>query len=295
MKQTYSVTLSLIVSMSALLACGAAPEAADDPMSAEQASAEQALTFAGRLPVIIKPLVIAPATPVADLTLDGVMRYYGGGTPTLGLQINVTNVGDSPVTAASGTVSINGYLLVGALYQYWGGTAATPNTVNPGQRGYIKVEVPTFLMMPCNPYSVTIDVAHAMQSGPGVFNNDAGIVTTICPLYWSSPIGAKHLGHPPDPAIAGKTLGDIVSSVVSGRPGGELCSSCHHSSASFPYHPDVPINGTKAIDPYENVSGNLSWAGSWATQFTTLPVTTYPHTEPLKEAFDKWQKDGWLR
>ena len=131
MKQTHSVTVSLIVSMSALLACGAAPEAADDPMSAEQASAEQALTFAGRLPVITKPLVIAPATPVADLTLDGVMRYYGGGTPTLGLQINVTNVGDSPVTAASGTVSINGYLLVGALYQYWGGTAATPNTVNP--------------------------------------------------------------------------------------------------------------------------------------------------------------------
>lgn len=312
MKQMHFVSASLVVSLSALLACGAAPEGSEDPLSAELAQTDEALTFStasatkvstsliSRPPLVItKPPTIYLPPPIADLVLDGVMRYYGGGTPTLGLQINVTNIGDSPATGASGTVSINGTVLSGALYQYYGGTATLPNTVNPGQRGYIKVEVPANLMAPCSPYTVKIDLGHTMQSGDAtVFNNDTTIVTTVCPLTWTTPIEAKHFGHPPDPAIAGKKLGDIVSSVVSGRPDGVLCSSCHNSGSSYPYHPNVPAGVAQNIDPFVNISGNESWACSsntWASQFIYLPVAKYPHTEVLKEAVAKWQADGAIR
>ena len=298
MKRTHSVTASLVVSLTTLLGCGAAPEGTDEP-SAELGSTEEALIIkkppgTGTLP----PIIYLPPS-IADLALDGVMRYYGGGTPTLGLQINVTNIGDSPATGVSGMVSINGTVLSGALYQYSGGTATTANTVNPGQRGYIKVEVPASLMSPCTPYTVKIDLGHTMQAGDAtVFNNDTSIVTTVCPLTWTAPIEAKHFGHPPDPAIAGKKLGDIVSSFVSGRPDGVLCSSCHNSGASLPYHPNVPAGVGQTIDPFTNISGNESWACSsntWASQFIYLPVAKYPHTEVLKEAVAKWQSDGALR
>ena len=195
MKQTHSVTLSLVVSLSALLACGAAPEGADEPSDGELGSSEQSLIFVIRPPVIVKPIVIAPVNPIADLTLDGVMRYYGGGTPTLGLQINVTNIGDSPATGVSGTVSINGSNFSGALHPYFNGTPTTPNTVKPGEHGYIKVEVPASLMAPCTSYTVKIDLGHTMQGGSSaVFNNDTAIVTTVCRLTWTTPIEAKHLG-----------------------------------------------------------------------------------------------------
>ncbi|HKO46826.1 MAG TPA: hypothetical protein VJV79_03835 [Polyangiaceae bacterium] len=171
--------------------------------------------------------------------------------------------------------------------------------MNPGQRGYIKLEVPAALMAPCTPYTVKIDLGHMMQSGdPTVFNNDTSIVTTVCPLLWTGTIGAAQLGHQPDPAVLGKKLGDIVGSFVSGRPDGALCSSCHHSGASYPYHPNVPAGGAQTIDPFLNISGNESWACSsntWAAQFIYLPVATYPHTEVLKEVVAKWRADGALR
>lgn len=316
MNRTHSVTALLVVSLSSLLACGAAPDGSEDPTNAELGSSEQELSLGsasvtavsksstaliGKPPIVVikYPPVIWVPLAQGDLVLDGVMRYYGGGTPTLGLQINVTNIGDSPVTGATGTVSINGNVLTGALYQYYGGTATTANTVNPGQRGYIKVEVATSLMAPCTPYSVKIDLGHQMQFGDAtVFNNDSSVVTTVCPLTWTTPIGAVHLGHQPDVSVAGKKLGDIVSSAVSGRPDGMLCSSCHNSGASLPYHPNVPAGGTATIDPFLNISGNESWACSsntWASQFVYLPVAKYPHTDVLKEVVGKWRDDGALR
>ncbi|HKO46825.1 MAG TPA: hypothetical protein VJV79_03830 [Polyangiaceae bacterium] len=141
MKQTHAVTASLVVSLSALLACGAAPEGAGEPTSADLGGSEQALILGnatlstsskGALfkppgGIIVKqPPIIYLPPPTADLVLDGVMRYYGGGTPTLGLQINVTNIGDSPATGPGGTVSINGTALTGALYQYNGGRRRFP-------------------------------------------------------------------------------------------------------------------------------------------------------------------------
>jgi hypothetical protein len=250
--------------------------------------------------VVIDP---APNTPapgaIADLKLTGVMRYYGGGTPTLGLQINVTNIGDTPATGPSGRVNVGGYVLSAALYQYYGGHATQPNTVNPGEQGYIQVEVPASLMAPCTAYSVQIDLDHTMQfGGDQVFANDSGTVSTVCGLTWNSPIDELHLGHVADPSVNGKTLFNIVSSFVSGRPDGVLCSGCHNSNASYPYHPNVPPNGSAPIDPFLPASGNQTWiclSNPWGPQFVNLPVTVYPHTPHLKEAVQKWMADGGIR
>jgi hypothetical protein len=171
--------------------------------------------------------------------------------------------------------------------------------VNPGEHGYIKVEVPAYLMAPCVSYTVQIDLDHTMQSGGSqVFANDTGQVSTVCPLNWTTPIDQINLGHVADPSVQGKSLFNIVSSFVSGRPDGALCSSCHNSSSTYPYHPNVPPNGSAAIDPFLPASGDQTWicgVNPWGPQFVNLPVSTYPHTPFLKEAVQKWMSDGGIR
>jgi len=225
------------------------------------------------------------------------MRYYGyyDGALTLGLMINVINVGDTPVTAPNGRVSVAGVMLSGALYQY-AGSATQPNTVNPWERGYIHVVVPTSLMAPCQTYAVQIDLDHTMQTGGApVFANDSGSASTVCPLTWTTPIDELHLGTVPHWSVEGKSLSSIVSSFVSGRPDGALCSSCHNASASYPYHPNVAQNGSGLIGPYAPASGDQAWictGDPWWHRFVFLPESTYPHTPYLREFVQKWVSDG---
>jgi hypothetical protein len=123
-------------------------------------------------------------------------------------------------------------------------------------------------------------------------------VSTVCGLTWNSPIDELHLGHVADASVNGKTLFNIVSSFVSGRPDGVLCSGCHNSSSSYPYHPNVPPNGSAPIDPFLPASGDQTWicaVNPWGPQFVNLPVTVYPHTPHLKEAVQKWMADGGIR
>jgi hypothetical protein len=154
-------------------------------------------------------------------------------------------------------------------------------------------------MAECTSYAVQIDLDHNMQGGgPQVFTNDSGNVSTVCRLTWNSPIDELYLGHVADPSVSGKTLFNIVSSFVSGRPDGVLCSACHNSNATYPYHPNVPPNGSAPIDPFLPSSGDQTWicaVNPWGPQFVNLPVTTYPHTPFLKEAVQKWMTDGGIR
>lgn len=302
MNRRINLAVFASLSLAAVAACGGAPgelaasgnelraNPPEDPVDPESPPP--------RPPVIVDPPP-PPAASAGDLVLDGVMRYYDSGTPTLGLQINVTNLGPGPAVGPSGRVNVAGQLLNASLHQYFGGTATAPNTVNPGEHGYIKVEVPASLMAPCTAYAVQIDIDHTMQGGGAqVFTNDSGNVSTVCRLTWNSPIDEVHLGHVPDPSVAGKTLFNIVSSFVSGRPDGMLCSGCHHSSSSYPYRPNVPPNGSAPIDPFLPASGNQTWicaTNPWGPQFVNLPVSTYPHTVHLKEAVQKWISDGGIR
>jgi hypothetical protein len=275
MNQSVGHVVLSVLSLGALLGCGGAPNERVDVLGEDVRAGGQDVAPADprdpTTPIVDRtrpihipigptnPVILAP--PVADLQLDGVMSYSGLATPTADLQINVTNVGDTPVTAAIGHVSVSGVILSGA-----------------------------------QSYHVQIDLDHTMQSGGApVFANDSGSVSTVCPLTWTTPIDDLYLGHAPDPSVQGKSLSSIVGSFVSGRPDGALCSSCHNSNSSYLYHPNVAPNGSGAIDPYLPASGDQAWICSsdpWGPKFFSLPVSTYPHTAHLKEAVHKWLLDG---
>jgi hypothetical protein len=270
-----------------------------------------------RLPVpslpLPGPVEVAPYSgpPNADLRPDGAMRYYATSESNVGLQIDVVNVGLTPAYGPSGHVNIEGSEFSAVLYQYYGGTATAANTVNPGERGYLKADVPGSLLIPCLEYQVQIDLDRTMQSGTGVFDNDTRTVLPYetgvsCKLKWGTPINGATLGQEPDRHEAGKSLQDIVSSIEIGRDDHQLCSNCHNSGTNPTsnydpevYRPSVAQNVASApIDPFVPM-GPENWAcggDPWAQKFIDVPADV-PYAKPqyLKDAFQKWFNDGILR
>jgi hypothetical protein len=254
---------------------------------------------------IFQPPVLPPDS---DLRPDGAMRYYGGGA-TWGLQIDVVNIGTTPATGTTGRVSIGPYTFTGSLYRYYipNATPLPPNTVGPRERGYIKVDIQPNLLSPCGAYPVQIDLDHTMQAGANPFANDSRSVLAYqtgiaCRLTWYRPINGATLGHEPDPASAGKSLRDIVSSVEIGRADGNRCSACHHSTSTFPYHPTVAAGAASnpLIDPFQPISGTEAWLGTsnpWLPRFLELPESGTASAKPahLKDAFRKWLLDGAIK
>jgi hypothetical protein len=149
-----------------------------------------------------------------------------------------------------------------------------------------------------------------MQSGSNPFANDSVNVLAYetgvtCKLNWSTPMNAATLGTAPPPAqggkfIAGHSLQEMVSSTVSGRADGLMCSHCHNSSAgtSFLYRPAVApdsVQSSPMMDPFQFVSGSEGWAcggNPWGAQFAS---TSYPKPQYLRDAFTKWLHDGGMR
>jgi hypothetical protein len=324
--------LFALVSVGLSTACGGAADgtAEESADNTEIASGTDALTFnasaanttlqtpyssATRLgfgiirppTVPIGPIVADPNPPNSDLRPEGAMRYYGPAQPTLGLQIDVTNVGTTPAYGPSGRVIISGSIYSATLYQYWGGTATAANTVNPGERGYLLVRIPPNLLAPCGSYGVQIDVDRNMQTAATAFANDtrstlAYETGVVCRLSWTSPLNAATLGAAPTAAMgskfaAGSSLQEIVSSVYAGRPDGMKCSGCHNSTDANPYRPPVAKNGVSAplVDPFQFYGGSQGWAcGSdpWAFRFAN---TTYSKPQYLRDALRKWMADGGAR
>lgn len=248
---------------------------------------------------VIKPPIVPPGGVVepvkyADLRLEGTMRFYGWESPVDGnvsAQIDVKNVGNAPATGSSGRVYAANVVRPTALYQYWGGTATAPNTVNPGERGYLLLQIPLWFIKQCQSYTVQLDLDHTMQyerGYTGVFDNDLGQARTQC-LTWDSPITTELLGHVPDPLLQNKRLSEIVGSFVQGSPAG-LCSSCHHVNASTRrYSPDVAPGSTSNIRKTDVIDGQ-SWAfaGGWVDDFAA--VAWKP--ADLKLAFQIWIANG---
>jgi hypothetical protein len=177
-----------------------------------------------------------------------------------------------------------------ALYQYYGGTATTPNTVNPGERGYIKVALPESALARCTQPQVVIDVDHTFQSGdPDPFANDSANVATQC-VTWSRPISWDSLGFGPDPFLEGKTLGGIVSSTQVGRKDGNRCSKCHYGTSGNKYSPSVAQDGSETIGPSDTI-GVTTWVapGGWASRFLTNPIGKPDY---LKAVVQQWLDDG---
>jgi hypothetical protein len=251
--------------------------------------------------------VFSPVTPPdADLRPDGAMRFYGvdPNQPTEGLQVDVVNIGTDPAYGPTGRLSINGIAFSTALYQYYGGTATASNTVNPGERGYLEVEIPTGFLLDCSQYTVQIDLDQTMQSGPNVFANDTQTVLAyetgvVCPLGWTTLINSATVGASLSVYEDGKSLQTIVSSVESGRQDGHRCSDCHNNLNLHPYQPDMPPGSVSVppIDAFQpsggNVEGAVNWAcgfNPWSQQFIAQPDGVKPPY--LKAAFQKWLNDG---
>jgi hypothetical protein len=238
------------------------------------------------LPPVRPPIVVQPPPPgpsVSDLKMDGTMRFYAAGA-TIGVQLNVVNVGTMPAVGPSGQVNIGGYTANGALHQYFGGTAAMPNTVNPGQRGYIMVYLPAGALAPCKKYLTHIDTTRTMQTGtPDPFLNDEVDVATQC-LEWTTPISTNNFAIS-DPIINGNTLGRIVSSQTVGRKSdGKLCSQCHFTGCGLSYAPPVAFGGTASIWPDQVINGR-TWRGpgGYARGFLAMP--TDDHTQVRSKPF----------
>jgi hypothetical protein len=229
----------------------------------------------------------------SDLRADGALRFSDRGDGTTDVQVNVVNVGDRPASGASGHVKVGGATAVGDLQQLPGGTATTPNTLNPGDRGFLHLVVPQGTVARCTHTKVELDLDHAFQSGdPDPFANDAASVETPC-ITWSRPIDDDAAGSAfaPDPFLAGKTLGGIVGGSQIGRKDGQSCTACHYSGSGNPYSPPLAQGGSGTIAPDETI-GTSTWDApdGYAAKF--LQVATKP--QYLKDVFDQWLKDGAL-
>lgn len=285
--------------------CAASGCTGEDYREESQANdAESALakTDAVATPVtgarVIKPPIRVPVcclevVKYADLKLEGTMRFYDWEYPVNGevsVQIDVKNWGNAPASGPSGRVYAANVVRPAALYQYWGGTATTPNVVNPNERGYLLMKIPVSFIKQCQSYTVEIDLDHTMQyerGHTGVFDNDLGQVSTQC-LTWESPITTELLGHVPDPLLQNKRLSEIVGSFVQGSPAGR-CSSCHYASAARRYSPEVTAGASSNIRKNDVIDGQ-SWAfqGGWVDDFAA--VAWKP--ADLKLALQIWVANG---
>jgi hypothetical protein len=281
----------------ATLAFGCAPEG---DLSDEAEPVARDLRIIGDLTYDPPPIVVRPPlVPLSsDLKMDGTMRFYGAGS-SLGVQMNVINIGNIAATGPSGQVNVGGYTAAASLHQYFGGTSAAANTLNPGERGYLMAYLPLGAIGPCNKYLTHIDTSRTIQTSsggaPDPFVNDEANVATQC-LEWTTPISSDNF-FISDPVINGNTLGRIVSSITVGCKDGLLCSHCHFSGSGLPYSPPVARDGNASIWP-SDVIGGRTWAGpgGWAQAFIHMPtdVAGLVSSKPfyLQALVQTWVDDG---
>lgn len=111
-------------------------------------------------------------------------------------------------------------------------------------------------------------------------------------LELNEPIEMKNLGMDANEDIDGVTLFEILSSQVSGRADGKLCSECHNNDEdmggySVPSDPNEPLLG---FDPDEEYDGK-SWSErrGWAERF--IDNETKP--ESVKMIIQAWIDSGY--
>ncbi|MCA9569256.1 MAG: hypothetical protein KC656_15515 [Myxococcales bacterium] len=114
------------------------------------------------------------------------------------------------------------------------------------------------------------------------------------PLGWDVPIVAGNLGKDPESFIAGDTVGDIVNSVVPGRPDDLVCSACHFEGGPVAYRPAIAANAVSSFGPDDLIDGR-TWAEpfGWADRFAAAgPNAAFHKPDYLRQMFFKWKDDG---
>lgn len=116
-------------------------------------------------------------------------------------------------------------------------------------------------------------------------------------LGWSATMTSATMGATPASYLNNKSLKDIVNSVVSGRPDGMKCNSCHTAGTTQRmYRPNTtqPITPTTSInrgDAYNSVyRWNMSGSSGIVEKFCTTPAGK---PAELCAAFRKWAAEGF--
>lgn len=116
----------------------------------------------------------------------------------------------------------------------------------------------------------------------------------VGPVQWGDALDPEVHGVGGDPAIEGRSLRDVVSSWVSGRPDGLLCADCHHRGADIAYRPDVAPGEGRDLWPDELLDGR-TWAGpgGWADAFVAHgPGSATEKPGYLRAVVHRWRIDG---
>ena len=283
---TFLRTVILLAAAGAA-ACGAPPYGAaeDQETAAPHSPGSGELTPAGWKDDLIRRYLSA------DLQPEGRLRFYARGNGTIGVQIDVKNVGNLWVTAPSSRTRLNGNDYTTPLYPYAGTPTSPANAVAPGGRGYLLAILPAGALAACRTYSVAIDRDRAVQAGlPDPFANDVSTAATQC-LTWTTPITSVALESvQPDPLIANKTIQSIVSSIEIGRADDRRCSYCHYAGSGRPYSPNVTRDHWALVGPQDVISGK-TWAeaGGWGDRFIGLTNAKPYH---LRSMFTTWKSHG---
>ncbi|MBX2811226.1 MAG: hypothetical protein KTR25_05430 [Myxococcales bacterium] len=105
------------------------------------------------------------------------------------------------------------------------------------------------------------------------------------PVVWDEPISIQISEQ-----LSGVRLVDVVSSRISGRADGLLCSSCHYEDGPFAYRPaGVTRGGSSPLyQPYTIIDGR-TWAGNdgWADRFMK---TTFPKPDEVIGVLWQWRQ-----
>jgi hypothetical protein len=218
----------------------------------------------------------------SDLRPEGSMRYAVHGDKSIGLMIDVVNIGNQPASGTRGRVMIGTSTADAELSRWIDATETTAAKLNPGEHGFIWVVLPPNTLARCMQPKVVIDLDHTFQSGaPDPFGNDTAEVWTPC-MTWSRPITADSIDpwrfDPTDPFLIGKTLGKIIGSYEIGRkkPDGTpefRCSHCHFTGSGRPYSPPVAKDESGTIGPTDLI-GDTTWAAGWVIASRSASRTT---------------------
>lgn len=233
----------------------------------------------------------------SDLVPAGRMGLATLGDGTVDVTLDVTNFGDDPIMGTSWRVWIDGELFQGELDQAAGGTALTPNTVNPHESGKITLNVAAGTFARCETHDVQIEIDAWEKCAS--WNGTVSVVTPC--ITWTSIIDEFNLGTVPDAALtlSKTTIQDIVSSFVVVRADKNKCSFCHHKNTlpPFKYKPPVEQDKSALIGPNDVVSG-LRWSdpGGWAEQIQGQGVgsgTGANKAQYILDLFRVWMDDGY--
>jgi hypothetical protein len=124
-------------------------------------------------------------------------------------------------------------------------------------------------------------------------------------LTWTTPYHAADFGNVTSPLTEGKTLSDIVNSVVSGRADGVLCSQCHYSTAfARSYRTFWGQGGQGNLGPNDYIgtgttlrawSGAGGFAEGFLLHYDTLAAYGFPNgykPQHLRDLVQAWIDSG---